>query len=557
MDMDNPFRPLLPTLCMALLLGLALPLTAGANGFAAEFNLDSPENLPLRETLEKNASAGPFAAQLHRLYEKRAFQPLWNRDGAPTPQAMALAETLAHADVHGLAPADYDGPRLHAWLAAKPPSDANWPAFDIALSRSLMHFGEHLHRGRIQPAALAKLGIALQAKAPLDWPLLVEEWSKAADPAQALERLEPATAMYRALKAALGHYRSLAAQSPRLAPIASAKKGLRPGETRDSVPALRGLLQANGYLDQGQPAAADANLYDEALAEAVRHFQSQHGLEPDAVVGGQTLLQLNMTPANRVEQLRLGLERLRWLPERHDTTYLVVNVPSFRLYGFASGVPDMAKPDIAMNVIVGQAIDTRNTPVFQADMLYLVFRPYWNVPYNIARKELVPLIERDGGYLDKNEMEIVDSYGAGDGGALEASAENIDAVYGGRLRLRQRPGTKNALGPIKFVFPNMNSVYLHGTPQQRLFLRTRRDFSHGCIRVEDPAGLAEFVLKKQGGWDKERIESAMEGDKSFTLRLGGAIPVYIFYTTALADKQGQVLFYPDIYGEDAKLLKLL
>ncbi|WP_054773972.1 L,D-transpeptidase family protein [Methylogaea oryzae] len=275
------------------------------------------------------------------------------------------------------------------------------------------------------------------------------------------------------------------------------------------------------------------------------------------MVGGQTLLQLNMTPANRLDQLRLGMERLRWLPDKHDGTFLVVNVPSFRLYGFSTGSPNLAKPDIGMNVIVGQAIDTRNTPVFQADMLYLVFRPYWNVPYSIARKELVPLIERDGGYIEKNDMEIVDAYGAAEGGALEASAENIEAVYGGKLRLRQRPGAKNALGPIKFVFPNMNSVYLHGTPQQRLFLRTRRDFSHGCIRVEDPASLAEFVLKKQDGWDKERIESSMKGDKSFTLRLGAAVPVYIFYTTALADEQGQVQFYPDIYGQDTKLLKLL
>lgn len=539
---------------LVLLCGLALPCAATVNEPLPAPVENIPWVPPMRTALEKAGHFAPYTAELQRLYGGHAFQLLWSRDGAPTPQATALTDALAHAaDAQGLIPTDYEGPRLSEWLArliaAGSLTGGGWPAFDIALSRALMHYGNHLHRGRIEANALSKLGISIQAKQPLDLPHLIEACAVAANPTQVLEQLAPATSVYATLKNALRQYRVLAEKTPPAPLVLTAlQKSLRPGETRDNVSILRNLLQFHGYLDE-ELSPADANLYDDTLANAVRRFQANYSLEPDGVVGGQTLQQLNMMPAARVEQIRLGLERLRWLPESRDNAYLIVNVPSFRLYGYATGKPDLAKPDIGMNVIVGQAISTRITPVFHADMQYVVFRPYWNVPDSIARKELLPLIEKSDSYLAKNDMEIV----ANDG----TTQDNLDALDAKQFRLRQRPGAKNALGPIKFVFPNMNDVYLHGTPMQRLFQKARRDFSHGCIRLEDPTGLAEFVLKKEAGWDRARIEKSMQGSQSFSVRLKGAIPVYIFYTTVLADEQGQVRFYPDIYGQDTQLLKLL
>lgn len=538
--------PLPLVLFLTLLYTGALPCVAAG----------APPTQPLREALQKAGNSGPLAGDLQRLYEANAFQPLWSRDGLPTPQAQTLTGALAHADARGLLPSDYDGPRLFGLAhpdAAALPASTDWPAFDVALSRSLMRFADHLHRGRIENTVLVKQGINIRSKPPLDLPRIVEQLSKTADPEHELDRLEPATGLYSALKAALPHYRDLADKIPVSAPLAPGKS-LRPGDVRDSVPALRSLLQAYGYLDDKAP-AGDADLYDDALADAVRRFQTRYGLEPDGVVGGQTLKQVNMTPRERLDQIRLGMERLRWLPDHYDTPFLVVNVPSFRLYGFSAGAPDLLKPDIAMDVIVGQAMQEHNTPVFHADMQSVVFHPYWNVPYSIAHKELLPLIEKSGNYLAKNDMEIVADDGIS--ADLDATQENLDAVNSGQFRLRQRPGPKNALGPIKFVFPNMNSVYLHGTPKQHLFQRARRDLSHGCIRLADPAGLAEFVLKKEKGWDRERIDNALKNNNSFSVSLSRNIPVYIFYTTALADEDGQIRFYPDIYGQDAELLKLL
>jgi murein L,D-transpeptidase YcbB/YkuD len=520
----------------------------------------APAAAPTRDALRREVRSGPYADELQRLYEANGYQLLWSRDASPTPQAQALADALAHADNEGLLPADYDDPRLH--LPTLPPDSAipasalDWPGYDVALSRSLMRYAEHLQRGRIDRAALAQMGISVQSKPPLNLPRLLEQWAKAAEPLRELEQLEPTGALYRALKAALPQYREQAAHTART-PLALGNKALRPGDSHEAVPLLRSLMQEQGYLaSDALPAAdSDPNLYDEALAASVRRFQSQYAVEADGVVGGQTLKQLNMTPQQRLEQIRLGLERLRWLPEHYDYPFLVVNVPSFRLYGFNAGAPDLSKPDIAMDVIVGQAIQNHNTPVFHADMQMVVFRPYWNVPYSITQKELLPLIAKSGNYLAKNDMEIIADDGVSVG--LDASQENLDAVSNGQFRLRQRPGPKNALGPIKFVFPNMNSVYLHGTPKQQLFQRARRDLSHGCIRLADPAGLAEFILKKEKGWDRPRIEESMKGEQSFSVHLSRSVPVHIFYTTALADENGQVRFYPDIYGQDDALLKLL
>jgi murein L,D-transpeptidase YcbB/YkuD len=258
--------------------------------------------------------------------------------------------------------------------------------------------------------------------------------------------------------------------------------------------------------------------------------------------------------ARRVRQIELTLERWRWLPDTVPARYAVVNIPGFRLYMFQND-PAAAHPELRMNVIVGQA-GRRGTPVFTGTMQQVVFRPYWDVPLSIARKETLRDIRRKPGYMEREELEIV--RGGDDAAVVHApTARNLDRVAAGTMRIRQRPGPKNALGLVKFVFPNDYNVYLHGTPAQQLFAESRRDFSHGCIRVEDPPALAELVLRGQAGWDRAAIEAAMADTVTRRVRIERPIAVYILYQTVVVGEDGVVRVYRDVYGYDARLERVL
>jgi murein L,D-transpeptidase YcbB/YkuD len=284
----------------------------------------------------------------------------------------------------------------------------------------------------------------------------------------------------------------------------------------------------------------------------VKRFQQRHGLPPDGRVGEQTLKQLNTPLSFRMRQLQLTLERWRWVPEEFPQPPVVVNIPEFRLRTY----DDVGREVLAMNVIVGKAI-RHETPVFEKDMRFLVFRPYWNVPPSIQRSELVPAIRRDGNYVASQNYEIVTQ----DGQLITAgsvSKDVLEKLQAGKLAIRQKPGPNNALGLVKFMFPNEYSVYLHSTPSQQLFARSRRDFSHGCIRVEMPAELAAWVLRDKPDWNLERIRRAMQAGKdNFQLNLTKPIPVLILYGTAVVDEHGTVHFFDDLYGHDAALEKVL
>ena len=249
-------------------------------------------------------------------------------------------------------------------------------------------------------------------------------------------------------------------------------------------------------------------------------------------------------------QITLSLERLRWLPQLPPGPLIAINIPSFRLWAFADAA-NAQRVTLAMPVVVGRAVRTE-TPVFIGEMRFVEFSPYWNVPPSILRNELLPLLARDPSYLDREDMEVVRA--ANNGRALAASADElIAALRSGEARLRQRPGPKNALGGVKFVLPNTMDIYLHATPARALFERTRRDFSHGCIRVREPEALAEFVLRGKPEWARSQIEAAMTSGVNRTVQLAAPIPVVVFYTTVIVDGEGRALFLPDIYGHDGKL----
>jgi murein L,D-transpeptidase YcbB/YkuD len=351
----------------------------------------------------------------------------------------------------------------------------------------------------------------------------------------------------------LARYRELAADSS-LLEVRLPESTLRPGDSFAGSPPLARLLTR---LGDTAPAATfpATSVYEEPLVSAVRRFQKRHGLGDDGVIGAATRAALRVRLSARVRQIELALERLRWLPHLDPQGFLAVNIPMFQLWAWES-IPPNGAPAFGMNAIVGRSLDTR-TPVFVAQMEHVVFRPYWNVPRSILRGEILPAIERDPGYLDRHDMEIVAGQ-SDDDTVVPPTADNLSKLRQGRFRVRQRPGPANSLGLVKFVFPNDENVYLHGTPARQLFGRARRDFSHGCVRVEDPVALAEWALRREPDWNRERILTTMTGTKTVHVKLSRPIQVFLFYVTAVVmPDDGLIHFAEDIYGHDAKLDRAL
>jgi murein L,D-transpeptidase YcbB/YkuD len=489
----------------------------------------------------------------------------WLEAGRPGPQAAQAIELLADAASHGLDPLDYGVPALReAWRAARgagvraeAPAAAAAERLARALDDAIRRYLTDLHDGRVAPAAV-NLRHPLPVRPPFDAAAALREALVARDLPAAVRRAAPALAQYERLREALARYRTLVGHPawtqplpalPLQAPGRARAPALEPAQPWAGVPMLAARLQALGDLgDTGQP-ASDPTVLDDTLVAAVQQFQVRHGLAPDGVVGRATWAALQVAPAARVRQLELALERLRWTPLVDAPRRIVVNVPEFvlRAYEVQDG---RVQVRATMKVIVGRALETR-TPLIHGEMRTIEFQPFWNVPPSIARKELVPRLRRSGGaaYWAREGFEFV-----GGGGAPYPTldAARLDAVLAGGMRIRQRPGPRNALGDIKFVFPNRESIYLHHTPATALFERARRDFSHGCIRVEQPVALALFALQGLPGWDEARVRRAMESDPPSTVALAQPVPVLIAYGTALV-KAGRVHFFEDLYGHDRAL----
>jgi murein L,D-transpeptidase YcbB/YkuD len=497
-----------------------------------------------------------FRAEVQRLYERAGWKPLWLVDAHPTDAAMQLIARLAAADTLGLDPEDYDA----TWLAkragelASPgaaPTGEAFARFDVGLSVDAVRFVSALHRGRVSPRIVhAQLFIP---RSYLVAEMAVDSLRDARAQGSILERLQPRLHHYQLLKNGLARYRALARDSS-LLPLTGLPPVLRPGEPLKGAGQLRRLLIATGDLPGDTPrAAAPDTRYSATLVAAVKRFQVRQGFEPDGIIGGATAERLNRPFAERVTQIELALERFRWLPLSFPVPPILVNIPAFRLYAFR-GTSDQEDEMLAMDVVVGGAFD-RNTPVFSANMRYLIFRPYWDVPASIMKAELGPKAKADPKYLQAEDFILVRG-DAENADVLPASRENI-ADIGEGVRVRQKPGPKNALGLVKFMLPNAHDIYLHDTPAKGGFEQYRRDDSHGCIRLSDPVALAEHVLRDQPEWTAERIHAAMEGKDDQRVDLSGPVPVCIVYWTAVAREDGGVMFYTDVYSLDAELERLL
>jgi len=365
-----------------------------------------------------------------------------------------------------------------------------------------------------------------------------------------MDQVEPPYAGYRRTESALQRYLALA-QAGEGEPLPLFKKPIKPGDTFEGLPQLTLRLQRLGELPQAAPAPNQGRTYGGAVVEAVKHFQGRHGLSTNGFIDQATFNQLTTPLSRRIIQLQLTLERWRWLPPDLPRSLIAVNVPEFQLRAYVDH-----HPSVTMRVVVGKAFPEHQTPVFQDEMEYLIFRPYWNVPISITRKELIPAIRKDPDYLEQHGFELINRKGQIMAADVKDSAV-LASLRSGEFEIRQKPGPGNSLGMIKFVFPNNYDVYLHGTPESALFSRASRAFSHGCIRVEDPATLAAWVLKDDPSWTSERIRSAMNSNESLRVNLPTPIAVLVLYGTAIVEENGDVHFLQDIYGQDAKLARAL
>lgn len=490
----------------------------------------------------------PLKGPVTNFYGPSGYALAWTRNSVPTSQAEALILIFQHAETKGLDPEDYDASRWAARLArlrpalAKP-SEHDLDTFDLALTVSGMRFISDLRIGRVNPKVFC-FGLDTDRK-KCDLADTLRRLATSADVPSLVAGLEPPFPGYRHLEQALQKYLKLAREDDG-EPLPQTKKPVEPGTAYAGVPRLERLLRLLGDLPASAAVPASSEMYQGALVDAVKHFQSRHGLEPDGRIGKATLQQLNTPLSHRVRQIQLTLERWRWAPSSFSRPPIVVNIPEFRLHA----LNDRYEPALEMKVVVGGAY-RHQTPVFSNDMTHVIFRPYWNVPLSIQRAELVPKIAKDSSYLADNDYEIVDARGNVVGGAV--TAETLGQLRSGKLAIRQKPGAKNALGFVKFMFPNEYNVYLHGTPAKALFSKSRRDFSHGCIRVEKPDELAAWVLQGLPDWTPERIREAENGTRTLQVNLKQSIPVLIVYGTVMSDETGQVSFFDDIYGHDASL----
>ena len=481
---------------------------------------------PAAQALKAHLDAAGASADVRNTYAPIGYRLLWSNSGQPTPQALATIALFRASSAKALDPKRYD------FVANDPVT------FDANMTASLIRYASDLRVGRVSPSRQFQLDAGSKR---VYLPALAVKVSEAADVNAVLSALEPQHDDYQRLIASLATWRRIAAEGTGVKPLPVVTK-LTPGDAYDAAPQLAAQLRLYGDLT----AEFEGTKYDGALVDAVKRFQSRHGLDADGIISTRTFAALNVPASQRVKQIEMTIERWRWAAEATEGPSIVVNIPEFKLTA-----TNAAGETLEMRVVVGTA--SRNeTPVFEGTLRHVVFRPSWHVPPSIQRGEIANKVAKDRGYLARNGYELTDANGNSLGTSVDDAT--LARIKSYSVRVRQKPGTSNALGLVKFYFPNDNNVYLHSTPQQSLFARSRRDFSHGCIRVEDPSKLAAFVL----GWDEEKALAEMNGKRNDNyVKLAAPVNVRILYATAVARANGEVHFFDDIYGHDTELASVL
>lgn len=491
---------------------------------------------------------------VERYYVQNGFEPAWTTAAGPMRLADSLLAVLRDAHEEGLRPTDYHVPLIDSMLrhfraqsAVGEPLDSGRLAdFELLCTDAFLLYGSHVRTGRVDPVQLtpswnldrAELDLTQSLESALATPSL----------RATLESVRPPQSEYAALRQALGRYRALADQGgwPSLPDGPKLELGVR----NERVPLLRRRLQATNDLPKQSP-ITDSLLFDERLEQAVSEFQERHGLDADGVVGPATRSALNVPVEARIDQIRVNLERWRWLPQDLGNPHVLVNIAGFWLRVVEDGTDVLQ-----MRVIAGQPY--RQTPVFSDEISYLVFNPYWHVPHSIAVRDKLPDFRRDPSLVSKGGYEVLRGWGA-DARPIDPASIDWGALSASNFpyRLRQRPGPQNALGQVKFMFPNHHNVYLHDTPSRALFDRAERNFSSGCIRVEHPVDLAAYLLRENDGWTRERVQSATGKNTEQTISLNRKVPVHLLYWTAWVDEENTLHFRNDVYDRDDGVLSAL
>jgi len=493
-----------------------------------------------------------YRAHVDNFYRASSYTLAWVKQSGPTAQATEIIQVLQDADSKGLRAEDYDATRWAARLAGMRAGHSadDEARFDAALTVCLMRYISDLRIGRVNPRRV-EFDYDVSSK-KLDLPrFLREHFVNGTDLASVADKIEPPVAGYRRLRSALQQYLVLAKKddgTKLLDPI----REVQPGGWYSDTQRLAKRLRLLGDLPDSAIVTPDANTFEGALVSAVTHFQGRHGLRQTGQLDSDTVREMNVPLNDRIEQMRLTLERYRWIRYTFAEPPIVVNVPEFRLRGFSEGL----QVELIMKVNVGDAYDAQ-TPVFGDHIRSIIFRPYWSPPADILRNEIIPQLQENDD-LEAINLEFITA-----GGQVikkgQVTREMLQQLRAGKLSVRQPPGPENSMGLVKFVFPNVHSVYLHDTPRRdNDFSEKERTFTHGCIHVQEPAKLAAWLLRNTKGWDLQKVEYAMhEGPDNVTVNLVPPVPLLIVYGTAVVVENGDVHFFDDIYKLDADLKQAL
>ena len=480
---------------------------------------------------------------LPEFYRQRGNQLAWP---AHMDNARALSERILSSYKEGLIPADYHAVEIQKLLAessGKRFPEAQQVDLDIMLSEALARYVYHLRFGKVNPQRLDadwNMQRSLKGQDP------VVELQAVIDSADLAAQLDASTTqlpLYKQFQQALASYEAI--RSAGGWPVIPAGQTIKPGMQDARVSLLRKRLHITGDLPAAAAAENGSFEYDATVEEAVRHFQLRHGLDADGVVGKGTLAAMNVPVDVRIDQIRVNLDRARWVSQDIPETFVIVDIAGFNARLFRNGEVIWDEP-----AQVGKPY--RKTPVFREDMTYLELNPTWTIPPTILKKDILPKMKKDPSYLQKKNMQVLTR----DGKVVDPNSIDWSSVSGNGFpyMIRQTPGPHNALGRVKFMFPNSHMVYLHDTPSKALFNRSSRAFSSGCIRVRNPFRLAELLLQDEDGWDRARIDTAVDSLKQQRVSLSEPVPVLLLYWTVNIDADGTVYFKEDIYERDAKVL---